>query len=380
MRPRRALLPTMSRNPTLDILRGALLMLMTMSHLPTVWSGRLDQPFGFISAAEGFVFLSAFLAGSIYISQREMHGRRGAVRWLLKRAFHLYLLHAVLLVIAFTVIAWAAVELDRPQLRNLLSFYLESPNRAALSAAALIYQPPLLDILPMYVLFLLLTIPLMKAVDRHGWNRVLGISVAIWVLAQFGLRKLLFELVDGYFGWQFPFAALGAFDLLAWQLLWVLGLWFGVAGLSRTQQAVQSQSGGKVLNAALLLSAGLLVWRHVHGPMGFSNPATSLFWIDKWSLSPVRLLNLAALLCLLVSLRGEIFRRLPIAPLAALGRSSLWAFFAHLLSLLLILLALEHDEPADGLTGLAVLVAGYCTLFIAATLHRQWRTRNSFAG
>jgi len=374
MRPRRAppLLPAMSRNPSLDILRGALLMLMTMSHLPTVWSGRLDQPFGFISAAEGFVFLSAFLAGSIYVSQREMHGRSGAVRWLLKRAFHLYLLHAVLLVVAFTVIAWAAVELDRPQLRNLLSFYLESPNRAALSAAALIYQPPLFDILPMYVLFLLLTIPMMKAVDRHGWNLVLGSSVAIWALAQFGLRRFLFEAVDGWFGWNFPYTALGSFDLLAWQLLWVLGLWFGVVGLGRTQRVVHG--GGRVLNAALLLSAGLLVWRHVHGPMGFSNPATSLFWIDKWSLSPVRLLNLAALLCLLVSLRGEIFRHLPITPLAALGRSSQWVFFAHLLSLLFILLALERDEQADGLTGFAVIAAGYLTLFAAAAAHRRWKT------
>lgn len=364
--------PATPRNPALDILRGALLMLMTMTHLPTVWSGRLDQPFGFISAAEGFVFLSAFLAGSIYVSQHEAHGRSGAVRWLLRRAFHLYLLHAVLLVVAFTVIAWAAVELDRPQLRNLLSFYLESPNRAALSAAALIYQPPLLDILPMYVLFLLLTIPLMKAVDRHGWNRVLGLSVTIWAMAQFGARKALFELVDGYFGWQFPFAALGAFDLLAWQLLWVLGLWFGVAGLSRTQRAVHG--GGKVLNLALLLSCGLFLWRHIHGPAGFSDPAASLFWIDKWSLSPVRLVNLAALLCLLLSLRGGIVRHLPTTALAALGRSSLWVFFAHLLSLLFILLALERDEPADGLTGLAVLGAGYCVLFIAATMHRQWRT------
>ena len=362
----------MSRNPVLDILRGALLMLMTMSHLPTVWSGRLDQPFGFISAAEGFVFLSAFLASSIYASQRDANGDQGAVRWLLKRAFHLYLLHAVLLVVAFTVIAWAAVELDRPQLRNLLSFYLESPNRAAISAAALIYQPPLLDILPMYVLFLLLTIPLMKAVDRHGWSRVLGASVAIWTLAQFGLRRMLFETVDGWFGWNFPYTALGSFDLLAWQLLWVLGLWFGAVGLNRTQRAVHG--GGMVLNVALLLSAGLLIWRHVHGPMGFSNPATSLFWIDKWSLSPVRLINLAALLCLFASLRGEIFRRLPVAPLATLGRSSLWVFFAHLLSLLFILLAMERDEQADGLTGFAVIAAGYLTLFAAAAAHRRWKT------
>ncbi len=361
----------MSRNPTLDILRGALLILMTMTHLPTKWAGVLDQPFGFISAAEGFVFLSAFLAGTIYVSQREAGGHSTAVRWLLKRALHIYLLHAVLLVVAFTVVAWAAVRLNRPTVLNLLGFYFEQPNRAALSAAALIYQPPLLDILPMYVLFLLLTIPLMKAVERHGWPRVLGISVAIWTMAQFGLRRFVFETVDGWFGWNFPYSALGSFDLLAWQLLWVLGLWFGLVGVHRTRAAVNN--GGAVLNVALALSLGLLVWRHVGGRPGFSDPAASLFWIDKWTLSPVRLLNLGALLCLLVSLRREIVQRLPTRLFALLGSSSLWVFFAHLLSILLILLAVDGDAPAEGATGIAVLLAGYLALFSAAIAHRRWR-------
>lgn len=361
----------MSRNPTLDILRDALLILMTMTHLPTKWSGVLDQPFGFISAAEGFVFLSAFLAGTIYVSQREANGRSGAVRWLLRRAFHIYLLHAVLLVVAFTVVAWAAVRFNRPTVLNLLGFYFEQPNRAALSAAALIYQPPLLDILPMYVLFLLLTIPLMKAVERHGWSVVLGISVAIWTMAQFGLRRFIFEAVDGGFGWNFPYAALGSFDVLAWQLLWVLGLWFGLAGLQRTQAAVNS--GGMVLNVALLLSLGLLIWRHVSGRAGFSDPAISLFWIDKWTLSPVRLLNLGALLCLLLSMRGELVQRLPTRLFAVLGSASLWVFFAHLLSILLILLALDGDSPAEGAAGIAVIIAGYLALFTAAAAHRRWR-------
>lgn len=361
----------MTRNPALDSLRGALLILMTMTHLPTQWAGLLDQPFGFISAAEGFVFLSAFLAGTIYVSQRTASGQSTAVRWLLKRAFHIYLLHAVLLVVAFTVVASMAVKLNRPGVLNLLGFYIEQPNRAALSAAVLIYQPPLLDILPMYVLFLLLTVPLMKAVDRIGWNGVLGISVAIWTMAQFGLRRFIFDTVDGWFGWNFPYSALGSFDLLAWQLLWVLGLWFGLIGIHRTRRAVNS--GGMVLNVALLLSLGLLVWRHVSGRPGFSDPAASLFWIDKWTLSPVRLLNLGALLCLLVSVRGELVQRLPTRLFAVLGSASLWVFFAHLLSILLILLTLDGDSPAGGAAGIAVIVVGYLALFSAAAAHRRWR-------
>ncbi|MGQ3057508.1 MAG: hypothetical protein ACT6T0_09980, partial [Nevskia sp.] len=79
------------------------------------------------------------------------------------------------------------------------------------------------------------------------------------------------------------------------------------------------------------------------------------------------------LLCLLVSLRREIVQRLPTRLFALLGSSSLWVFFVHLLSILLILLAVDGDAPAEGATGVAVLLAGYLALFSAAAAHRRWR-------
>lgn len=49
----------MTRRWELDALRGLMLVLMTLTHLPTRLSSPLGQPFGFVSAAEGFVLLSA---------------------------------------------------------------------------------------------------------------------------------------------------------------------------------------------------------------------------------------------------------------------------------------------------------------------------------
>jgi hypothetical protein len=46
-----------------DALRGLMLVLMTVTHLPSRLTDPLGQPFGFVSAAEGFVLLSAFMAG-----------------------------------------------------------------------------------------------------------------------------------------------------------------------------------------------------------------------------------------------------------------------------------------------------------------------------
>lgn len=53
------------RQPELDALRGLMLILMTLAHLPTQAQVVTNQQLGFISEAEGFIFLSAFLTGRI---------------------------------------------------------------------------------------------------------------------------------------------------------------------------------------------------------------------------------------------------------------------------------------------------------------------------
>ena len=46
---------------------------------------------------------------------------------------------------------------QQPPFYNMIHPYVDRPTPAALSALLLLYQPPLLDILPMYLVFLLLT-------------------------------------------------------------------------------------------------------------------------------------------------------------------------------------------------------------------------------
>ncbi len=80
----------MKRQPELDWLRGLMLVLMTTTHLPTWFSSRAGQPFGFVSAAEGFVFLSAFLVGSVYGHKARTRGYAVMRRALLGRALKVY--------------------------------------------------------------------------------------------------------------------------------------------------------------------------------------------------------------------------------------------------------------------------------------------------
>ena len=59
----------MNRRWELDLLRGFMLVMMFTTHMPTRFSDKLGQPFGYVSAAEGFVMLSAFMAGIAGILQ-----------------------------------------------------------------------------------------------------------------------------------------------------------------------------------------------------------------------------------------------------------------------------------------------------------------------
>src|SRR5258708_28067495 len=84
------------RRPELDALRGLFLVWMTLTHLPTRMSDMVNQPFGFLSSAEGFVFLSALLIARIYLRQaaEDIQGLRTRL-W--RRALRVYGYHVLLL-------------------------------------------------------------------------------------------------------------------------------------------------------------------------------------------------------------------------------------------------------------------------------------------
>jgi hypothetical protein len=160
------------RRPELDALRGLFLVWMTLTHLPTRMSELVNQPFGFVSSAEGFVFLSAMLVAILYI-HRAAEDNEGMRTKLWKRALTIYGYHLIMLAMVFTVVAFFAAHTHRAAIYNLVNFYLAHPATAIIGSLLLIYCPPLLDILPMYVTFLVLTPYILSFAVRRGWNRIL---------------------------------------------------------------------------------------------------------------------------------------------------------------------------------------------------------------
>ena len=124
------------RRLELDAMRGLMLVWITLTHLPTSASKYVNQPFGFISAAEGFIFLSALFTGRIYFRLAEHDGYRAMTRKMWGRTVRLYVYHALLLAFAFLVAVPIASRGNRPGLHNLLNFYFTAGPRQAITEAA----------------------------------------------------------------------------------------------------------------------------------------------------------------------------------------------------------------------------------------------------
>src|ERR1700680_3179879 len=85
----------MKRFIEFDMLRGVLLLLMSVDHSPSSLRRFTDQPLGFFSTAECFVFVSAFLAGMLFRKRAEKLGFAAARSSSIHRAGRIYRAHLV---------------------------------------------------------------------------------------------------------------------------------------------------------------------------------------------------------------------------------------------------------------------------------------------
>jgi OpgC protein len=80
----------MKRLTELDVLRGILLLMMVVNHSPSSLRRFTDQPVGFFTTAEAFVFVSAFLAGILFRKRIEKNGFNAARSSTIHRAGRIY--------------------------------------------------------------------------------------------------------------------------------------------------------------------------------------------------------------------------------------------------------------------------------------------------
>jgi hypothetical protein len=304
-----------ARDIRLDAVRGIFLVIMAGVHVPSPLSHGLQEPFGFTSAAEGFIFLSACLAGLVYGKTYLKGGWAEMSRRVWNRAKLVYIVHlSVLLPVA--LIAWLYARQVAP-LANHFHDFLQHPLGSLLLIPLLLHQAPLFDILPLYIVLLLVTPFAFVAAKRHGWGVVLSVSFLGWFAAQFPIAHFPTNLL--------PLRG-GSFNLLAWQFLWLAGV---ALGETSQRREIISEKFRKFFfaTASAIVLVGLCA-RHGVIPATAINPAIYQ-WMDKWTLGPLRLLNFTAWVILLMAWNPR-----PPAWLmeqtAVWGRHSLAVFALHL--------------------------------------------------
>jgi hypothetical protein len=352
------------RRIELDALRGLMLVWITCTHLPTIASTYVNQPFGFVSAAEGFIFLSALFTGRIYYRLAEHDGYRPMTIKLWVRTLRLYLYHALLLAFVFLVAVPIASRGNRPGLHNLLDFYFDAGARRAVTEAfILIYRPPLLDILPMYIIFLAFTSAALLLTRYIPWKTILWSAFVVWAMAQFGFRAEEHALVSKIIPTHIPLNEMGSFDLWAWQFLWIVGIYLGVRwGRGDLDIEIWTK---RLMVPSIIVAASLFELRRALSNGNDLGPFEGLF--DKWHLGPIRLMNFAAAAVVVILLQ-PVLKPLALRPLVILGQASLQVFCVHLLFVFAGLTLLGNASMLSGAKQAALLVATFTAMLITAKI------------
>ncbi|HYK36040.1 OpgC domain-containing protein [Alloacidobacterium sp.] len=356
-------LPKPQRRPELDALRGLFLVWMTLTHLPTRFSDFVNQTIGFVSSAEGFVFLSALLVGRIYLRQALEDGSALRAR-LWQRSLRIYAYHLLMLALAFTVVAAYAVTTHRAAIYNLLDFYIAHPFVAIAGSILLLYCPPLLDILPMYVIFLFFTPLVLSSAGRRGWGRILTLSGTIWLLAQFGLRDFVHGIVVYVTHLPIPLQETGSFNLFAWQAVWIAGLWLGAK--SAEGDVPLKRIPGYVVAASAAICLFFIGIRYEWLGPHLTQQALGMK-LDKWQIGPLRVVNLVTFTIVFYWMRKYVLRIVAVEPFLTLGKASLHVFCAHVFFVFVGLALLYSDVPQlHGWVAITLLAVTFAALVLVA--------------
>lgn len=278
----------LQRDLRIDFFRGLALLFIFVDHIPDNFLGRFTlRNFGFADAAEAFVLLAGFSAVLAYGRTFDAQGFKAGASRVLDRVRDIYAWHLGLVIVCTIGLTLAAaVFSDYSYVRNIgVHVFAESPARSAVLAAALVNQPNMLNILPLYVVLLLFWLPFVLWLMPRRPRLVLALSVGIWALAN--VLELNLPSQQHPKGWVFnPFA---------WQLLVTLG---AMAAIFNRQGAIPRSRILIVLAVAYVAFAFVFAapWTQIPGLEKWRIIPQNFFGnIDKAYLSPLRLAHIVAL-------------------------------------------------------------------------------------
>ncbi len=292
-------------------------MLMALNHIDSPLRAATEQALGFVGSAEAFVFMSGLVAGWVYARRLLERGFTNALSATARRAGVVYRTHLLTYLGAFI---WTLIYTlyTREVSPSLPPWFVTEPFNALWLGALLLYQPGLLDILPMYCAFLLALPWVLRATLRGNGTVIFAFSFALWAFTQ--------AADGGIHAWGGRIG-LGAFHPLAWQFPFIAG---AILGAQKASGVALMRPRALPLAVAFAGAVGLWLVRHdfVAAPL----PADQLAQLtNQTTLGVLRLANFALVAYLVANAAAVFPRAFRWRPFAIVGEAALPAFAAQAL-------------------------------------------------
>lgn len=363
-----------NRDLRLDLFRGLANWAIFLDHVPNnVAAWITTKHYGFSDAAELFVFVSGYTVAFVYSRAMRARGFVSAAIALLGRVWQIYVAYILLFVFYVVAIGYVAQRyghahlLDEFNIRRLIADPVEFLKHGLL----LEYKPLNLDVLPLYIVLMVVFPPVLWLLTR-----IPNIALVGSIILYFAART---------FGWNLPAYPDGVwyFNPLAWQLLFMIGAWAAMGGAAAGGRILYSRPVLMLAALYVVFAAAIaLVTRAGSSDLIPEAIRTVLLPNDKTNLAPYRVIHFLAL-ALIVSwliprnapgLSAPLWR-----PVLACGQKSLevfctgvfLAFVAH------FLIELVSDTPAFQI---AVSMAGIATMTAVAYFRIWTKERRSISG
>ncbi len=235
------------------------------------------QPFGFVSAADGFIAVSGIVIGYMYAS-KPIEDLKISL-W--KRFFEIYKYHVFTVFFLFVLFMTPAYVESLPRMASTIQRWIDQPLTVLLSAT-LIFQGKYIDLLPIYLGLIPLSYLALRNLHCRRYAVVLVISGVAWLIGQLGIQKRLREIS----GWDF-----GHFEFLSWQFLYILslslGFFLGKKGKCQIQIKLLWIIG------AVAIALVFFILRHSYGFRYEEIPLRFMF--EKTTLGIFRIVNITVL-------------------------------------------------------------------------------------
>jgi hypothetical protein len=211
------MLTDQKRDVRVDFFRGVALYMILVDHVQgDPFSKFTFQHFGFSDAAELFVFLSGISCAIVYSRLLARRGWASVLQALAKRTTKIYGFFVVTSALVIFAISVAASATHADFSHNWYTTLTADPL-SSLWAAVLLKSPPALPgILVLYLVLTAIAIPTFLWLAQRDPHVALGVSAAIWALAQFDPDLVPRIAEQSYFNW------------LGWQFVFCIGMFIGL--------------------------------------------------------------------------------------------------------------------------------------------------------